>query len=268
MMGRIMGYVIRLSDSGSLNGIRQLVSGYLTTQDLPDSLIDSPVFERAAELQAYKQLGYANDDAYLAAIGFNRVTYEFPRMFNYEGSYTSGTAYQENDIVYSGTTLYYANKVIASAPATLDADDWTQIPVQFKGVYTTAESYRQYDIVDDSGNLYYANKAITSAPATRVIGDWMQVQEVIQTAAQKLTEERVRLAVQYATAIRLIPAIPQLLEEQILRERIRYQDIDWERRLELYQAEYVNAIEDEVPDAIVFTDAQAIFGQVNQYTAF
>ena len=77
-----MGYVIRLSDSGSLNGIRQLVSGYLTAQDLPDSLIDSPVFERAAELRAYKLLGYANDDAYLAAIGFNRVTYEFPRMFN------------------------------------------------------------------------------------------------------------------------------------------------------------------------------------------
>ena len=200
-----MGYVIRLSDSGSLNGIRQLVSGYLTAQDLPDSLIDSPVFERAAELRAYKLLGYANDDAYLAAIGFNRVTYEFPRMFNYEGLYTTGTAYQENDIVYSGTNLYYANKSIVSAPATLDADDWTQIPVQFKGVYTTGTNYQQYDVVDDSGNLYYANRAITSAPATRVIGDWIQVQQIVQTAAQRLTEERVVLAVQYLTAIRLIP---------------------------------------------------------------
>ena len=263
-----MGYVIRISDSASINGIRQLVSGYLTAQDLPDSLIDSPVFERAAELRAYKLLGYANDDAYLAAIGFNRVTYEFPRTFTYEGSYTSGTAYQENDIVYSGTTLYYANKAIASAPATLDADDWTQIPVQFKGVYTTGANYQQYDVIDDSGNLYYANKAIASAPATRVIGDWVQVQQIVQTAAQRLTEERVRLAVQYLTAIRLIPAIPQLVEEQILRERVRYQDIDWERRIELYEQEYVNAIEDEVPDAVVFTDARAIFGQVNQYTAF
>ena len=95
-------------------------------------MIDSPVFERAAELRAYKLLGYADDDAYLAAIGFNRVTYEFPRTFTYEGLYTTGTAYQENDIVYSGTNLYYANKTIASAPATLDADDWTQIPIQFK----------------------------------------------------------------------------------------------------------------------------------------
>ena len=117
-------------------------------------------------------------------------------------------------------------------------------------------------------NLYYANRAITSAPATRVIGNWIQVQQIVQTAAQQLTEERVRLAVQYLTAIRLIPAIPQLIEEQILRERVRYQDIDWERRIELYEQEFVNTIEDEVPDSIVFTDAQAIFGQVNQYTAF
>ena len=85
-----MGYVIRISDKGSINGIRQLVSGYLTDQDLSDSSIDSPVFERAAELYAYKVLGYSGDDAYLAAIGFNRVVYEFPRMFSYKGIYAAG----------------------------------------------------------------------------------------------------------------------------------------------------------------------------------
>lgn len=263
-----MGYVIRISDKGSLNGIRQLVSGYLTDQDLSDSVIDSSVFERAAELYAYKVLGYSGDDDYLMAIGFNRVVYEFPRMFSYKGIYSAGSIYNENDVVYNTDSLYYANKAIMPSPVTFNTDDWVEISVQFKGVYTAGISYKEYDVVYQGSNLYYANKAIENAPAVFNTSDWNQIEPVVQTMAQQLTEERVKLAVQYATAIRLIPAIPQLIEEQILRERVRYQDIDWQRRIELYEQEFVNTIENEVPDAVVFTDAQAIFRFVDQYTAF
>ena len=86
---------------------------------------------------------------------------------------------------------------------------------------------------------------------------------VIQTDAQRLSEERIKLSVQYLTAIKIIPALPQLLEEQILRERVRYQEIDWEKRIELYEAEVTDALEEETTNTI-FSSASAVFGQVLQ----
>ena len=275
-----MGYVIRSSDTTAINGIRQLVSVNLTPGVLSDSVIDSPAFERAAEFHVYRLLNFIADDdsnvdadsKYAQRVGLPVDLPRFPRnqfpdTFSYKGQYST-TSYQQNDIVYDGTNLYYANKVITSAPATRDTVDWTQINISFKGQYSSGTPYLVNDIVYDGSNLYYANKVITSAPATRVTADWIQISSISQTPAQRQSEERIKIAVQYQTAIRLILSMPQLLEEQILRERVRFQEINWEKRVEFYESETTDTLEPEVPEGTIFSDGVSIFGEVKQYVAF
>ena len=268
-----MGYVIRSSDTVALSGIRQLVSINLTPTLLSDSVIDSPVFVRAAELHIYKLLGIDNDAAYDTKVGLSSTIRQFPRnqfpvTFNYRRSWLTNTQYSINDVVYDGSNLYYANKLIVNSSTIRNEADWNRINVDFKGAYTTGLNYQQYDIVYDGSNLYYANSIIITAPATRVSNDWTQIQSIFQTAAQRQSEERIKIAVQYQAAIRLILSMPQLLEEQILRERVRFQEIDWEKRIEFYEGEIVDTIEPEVPDGTIFADATAVFGEVKQRVAF
>ena len=79
--------------------------------------------------------------------------------------------------------------------------------------------------------------------------------------------ERSMLAVQYLTAIKLIPNLPQLLEESILRERVRYQDINWKEKIEHYRESIFRLLEPIAPEGNL-TDLRAIFDEVDQYVAF
>lgn len=276
--GFLMGYVIRYSDKGSLRGIRSLVSVPLTPDDLSDSVIDSSVFIRSAELETYKLLNIADDGAYAAKVGLtnylnNNVLPQFPRQFIYEGAWSPNIRYAQNDVVrYTDTTvtphtntLYYAKQTFTSG-MTFDSNNWNQIQVNFRGMWIANTAYLKEDVVYEGSNIYYANSNFTSA-GTFTASNWTQIMAVSQTPAQRLSEERIKLAVQYLAAIKLIPALPQLLEEQILRERVRYQEIDWEKRLELYEQEVTSALEEET-DTTIFATGAAVYGEIKQYVAF
>ena len=286
-MGVFMGYVIHASDSGSLNGIRQLISVYLTPQDLPDSIIDSPIFLEAAERQVYQALGIADNAAYLTRAGLpddfpNFPRNQFPVTFNYRQDWCQSASYSINDIISfrsdpaNPKDLYIATADNSNIQPDSGSANWNKLSIVFKGDYQYRGSYQQNDIVyyRNTSNLnpipsglYYANKDISSAPGTLSTSDWKEIQSVTQTPAQKAFEERVKRAVQYQAAIRLIPAVPQILEEQILRERVRYQSIDWEQRLSVYQTETDDTLQPEEP-AIVYASGTAVFGEVKQYVAF
>ena len=301
-MGVFMGYVIRSSDTTAINGIRQLVSVNLTPGVLSDAVIDGPTFVRAAEFHVYKLLGFISDDtsnvdadaAYAQRIGLDDPAraYAFPSTFSYKGQWEDDTDYILNDIVRYGSSLtppneklYYANKAnrVDSTPGppripgTFDYDDWTEITnIDFKEQYTNGTLYTRYDIVyngtGSNERLYFANKNIRN-PTAFDHNDWIRIVSGVrilvgQTAAQRQSEERIKIAVEYQAAIRLILSMPQLLEEQILRERVRFQEINWEKRIEFYESETTDTLEPEVPDGTIFSDATAIFGEVKQFVAF
>ena len=273
-----MGRVIRYSDKGSLRGIRSLVSVPLTDTDLPDNIIDSSVFVRSAELETYKILNIADDAAYYAKTGLgayanNEVRDKFPKTIQYENMWMASTRYSQNDIVYAESdpvttpptyNLYLAKQTFTSG-ATFSSDNWDQIQVNFEGLWTALTNYGTEDVVSQSGNLYYRTIGGMSG-GTFMSGNWTPIADIMQSQEQRLSEERIKLAVQYLAAIKLIPALPQILEEQILRERVRYQEIDWEKRIELYEDEVSNALEEET-DSVIFADGTAVYGEVTQYLA-
>ena len=259
-----MGFIIRSSDTVALNGIRQLVSANLDSTTLTDSLIASDVFVRAAELRIFKLLGYMSDQAYLTAIGSNAILNKFPLNFTYKGDYGSSanTSFNQYDVVYDGTNLYYANKDIATKPSALNIADWVQIDVNFEGLWS-ARTYNLNDVIDNSGTLYFAKSSFTStSPFTD--SNWTQITPLTGTNLDK--SERIKIAIEYQAAILLILSLPQLIEEQILRERVRFQEIDWEKRNSLYES-LISDILDKVSDDPIFTTSSAVFGCVPQKLA-
>lgn len=88
-----------------------------------------------------------------------------------------------------------------------------------------------------------------------------------RTPDQTDYRDRSMLAVQYLTAIKLIPNLPQLLEEQILRESVRYQDINWNEKIEHYRNTIGRILEPIVPEGNLM-DLRATFGVVEQFVAF
>ena len=285
VFGAIMGRVIRYSDKGSLRGIRSLVSVPLTDTDLPDSIIDNSVFVRSAELETYKFLNIADDNAYYTKTGLtayqdNEVRDKFPKIFQYKSLWMASTRYSQNDIVYyidtsvtPNTQALYLAKQTFTSGATFETNNWDQIQVNFEGSWAANKAYAKEDVVHytdisvmpNTHYIYYANSSFSSITAFNS-SNWVRIQSIMQTEAQRLSEERIKLAVQYLAAIKLIPALPQILEEQILRERVRYQEINWEKRIELYEQEVSNALEEET-DAHIFADGTAVYGEVTQYLA-
>ena len=105
--------------------------------------------------------------------------------------------------------------------------------------------YQLYEALGLSGDSDYDAK-IGTAP---------------RTAAQESYRSRSMIAVTYLTAIQLIPSLPQLIEESILRESVRYQEIDWEAKSAL-----LKATAEEVLDPIAPINAfdKSIFGIIEQ----
>ena len=273
-----MGLVIRASDSGALNGIRQLISVYLTPQSLPNSIIDSDIFLEAAERQVFQALGITSNTDYLTRAGLPTDFQDFPRnqfpkLINYRGNWMSANQYAINDIISFRNTptdpwnLYIATMDSQNVQPNTGSANWNKISVTFKGSYQGGVSYQKDDITEDSNRLYYANSNIQSAIAAINTSEWTRIQSVNQSPDQKAFEERVKRAVQLQAAIRLIPAVPQLVEEQILRERVRYQAIDWDQRLSIYQTETDDTLQPDAP-GIVYASGTAIFGEVKQRVAF
>ena len=96
------------------------------------------------------------------------------------------------------------------------------------------------------------------------MGSNTAIRSSIQSIAQANEEDRIKIAVEYQTAILLILSLPQIVEEQILRERIRFQEIDWEKRIAYYDQLLMDTIEPIIPNPPVDATGEAFFGCVNQ----
>ena len=68
-----------------------------------------------------------------------------------------------------------------------------------------------------------------------------------KAAADSAFAQRVRIAVMYRTAGYLLPAVPQLLREELNREYSQYADVDWKERQTLYFNFSDNSIKDDIP---------------------
>ena len=88
-----------------------------------------------------------------------------------------------------------------------------------------------------------------------------------RTYAEIEYHNRSVLAVQYLTAIKLIPNLPQLLEESVLRESVRYQDIDWREKIQSYRNTIARLLEPIAPEGNLY-DLHAVFEEVDQLVAF
>ena len=78
------------------------------------------------------------------------------------------------------------------------------------------------------------------------------------------------LLVQLLVAIRLISSFRQILSTSELQTTVRYEEIDWEKRIEFYQAR-ADGIADEIledDDADALRSGSAIFGLVEHTTYF
>ena len=98
--------------------------------------------------------------------------------------------------------------------------------------------------------------------------------EVIQriTAAQydaklaiQSSRERITIAIQKRTAALIIPALPQIVENSALQERVRFLEIDWQARIELLQQEADDIIKPDIPDATAV--GGSIWGVTNRFVA-
>ena len=98
--------------------------------------------------------------------------------------------------------------------------------------------------------------------------------EVIQriTAAQydaklaiQSSRERITIAIQKRTAALIIPALPQIVENSALQERVRFLEVDWQARIELLQQEADDIIKPDVPEDTAV--GGSIWGVTNRFVA-
>ena len=88
----------------------------------------------------------------------------------------------------------------------------------------------------------------------------------IPTVAQRQDDERIKLATQFLVASKLLISFPQILEEQVLRESVRYQDIDVFNKIRQFELETEMLLTGLV-NADLFRPS-SIFSLVTQKLAF
>ena len=68
-----------------------------------------------------------------------------------------------------------------------------------------------------------------------------------KAASDEAFQRRARIAVAYRTAAYLLPAVPQLLREEIQQEYKQFAQVDWKERQTLFLSLSGETIEDDVP---------------------
>lgn len=72
-----------------------------------------------------------------------------------------------------------------------------------------------------------------------------------KAASEPLYEQRVRTAVLYRTAALLVPSLPEILENTLRSERIRYAELDWQQRINYFLKVANDAIAEDTTSADV-----------------
>ena len=97
--------------------------------------------------------------------------------------------------------------------------------------------------------------------------DLIQHLELTRTAYETKLEndpefrQRAEIAVAYRMAAKVLPALPQIVEQHILSVEVHYREIDIMERISLLLGESDIVVEPDMPD----TGGSAVFGVAHQY---
>jgi hypothetical protein len=96
----------------------------------------------------------------------------------FDGVWSSGTLYQENDIVSYGGAIFVALRETQADIPSSSASDWSKLVggLEWEGVYSSGSTYQQGDIVKFGGNTYVALQDSTgNSPTNPVYWDLLNL---------------------------------------------------------------------------------------------
>ena len=95
-----------------------------------------------------------------------------------------------------------------------------------------------------------------------------KIAAVMPTVPQQIISDKARICVMYRTAANIIPALPQILDEWVLRNKYEYAEIDWDQRKMEYEGEADKSIGIDPPDPDKYPNATVIANIINKFTFF
>ena len=107
-------------------------------------------------------------------------------------------------------------------------------------------------MTNDTFHIYnddtYDKHIPTGQPRKDEQGTVLPVQ--MPSVNQRIISDKARITVMYRTAANIIPALPQILDEWVLRNKYEYAEIDWEKRKLDYEqeADKIIGIKEVVPE--------------------
>ena len=196
-----------------------------------------------------------------------------PSPFNYRGSWDQFITYSVNDAVLgSNNRLYY---VFTTPPSSEGNPDPTTMPtpIPWQLVFNTRNSL--INNIRDLVQIGLSNETLPDNIILKSVYFRSSELDIIDRIgltqeaynAKLLSDadfrERVTIAIEKRSAAKIIPALPQIIEERVLNVEIRYAEIDWQERINLLIAESDDEIKQDLPGA-----AGAIFGTAYRYVGF
>lgn len=163
------------------------------------------------------------------------------------------SSYVLNDGVVFGGKLYYAPKAIAASQTSPPSagSDWVLVEngkAEFLGDIRDLVSIglTQEDLPDSVIERNIFLKA-SELEIIRMLKINQETFENRLTANVNGYRERMTIAIQKQTAIEIIPALAQIVENAALQERVRYQEIDWKLRVDELEEDIVSIITPDLP---------------------
>ena len=176
--------------------------------------------------------------------------------YNYQGVWDSGTTYNLNDaVVGSDNNLYVA---FVTPPSTNGNPDpiTNPTPIPWQRVVNTLSNF-----LADVRSLVWISIDSTDLPDETMLRSVYLRSAELETIErlgltsteyrQKLQtdpdfRERVTIAIQRREAAKIIPALPQIISQQIFDARVGYAQINWEEKINLLINESNTAINEDL----------------------
>lgn len=185
--------------------------------------------------------------------------------YTYRGQWNSTSTYSKNDaVIASNSRLYYARSDIAANNDPISGNSWILVS-------DTLENF-----IDDIRSLVWISLTKEDLPDNIILkpvylrsAELDIAQQIGSGYDQQLlnadNREKIAIAVQMKTAAKIIPALPQITEDQVLRERYEYAEINWQEKINLLNKDADDFINPITPDPSV---AGSIFKVARRYVGF
>ena len=184
--------------------------------------------------------------------------------YNYRGDWDSTSTYMADDAVIESNRLYYA-------PSNISANNNPRTTNLWRLVSNTLEEF-----VDDIRSLVWISLTKSDLPDSIILkpvylrSAELDIAQLIgsgydQQLQNATNREKIAIAVQMKTAAKIIPALPQIIEEQVLRERYEFATVDWQERVNLLEKNVTDSINPITPDPSV---GGSLFKVADRYVGF